>query len=64
MCLRIDEKIIAVRAYEIWCYHQDTGQHLICDRLGNPRERTAQDDWLEAEAQVKSEMRQLNDWIK
>ena len=46
---------IRARAWEIYEYCRDTGLHLIFDR-GEIRERTPQDDWLEAEAQVKNEI--------
>lgn len=58
---------IAARAYEIWQYRQENGQHLICDHLGNLRERTAQDDWLEAEEEIRAEQRKKvagNEWLK
>ena len=53
--MSIDEstnRIIRERAYEIYEYHRDTGTHLICDALYNIRERTAEDDWIEAENEI------------
>jgi hypothetical protein len=47
----LEDKIRA-RAQEIYEYHRDTGLHLVFDR-GRLRERTAKDDWLEAELEVK-----------
>lgn len=46
------ERIIRERAYEIYEYHRDTGTHLICDAKCNLRERTAEDNWLEAEDEI------------
>ena len=46
------EQRIRERAYEIYEFRQDTCLTLTIDRLGNLREITAQDDWLEAEIEV------------
>lgn len=52
------EDRIRSKAFDIWQFCQDRGLYLICDHLGNERPRTAQDDWLEAEAYVMFEVEQ------
>lgn len=44
---------IEKRAYGIWEYRQRNGLVFISDVWGNLREITAEDDWLEAEADIQ-----------
>jgi hypothetical protein len=55
-------KKIKKRAHEIWEYRMDPmmNQYLIFDK-GILRERTSQDDWLEAEREITSSME--NPWL-
>jgi hypothetical protein len=60
-----EEERIRKRAEEIYQYHKDTETYLILDR-DILRGRTAQDDWLEAEAEILAEIgkekTRPNDW--
>lgn len=53
-------ELIRVRAYEKWAYRKKHQLFITTDRLGNPREITPEDDWLEAENQVIKEIEK--DW--
>jgi len=50
------EQRIRLRAYEIWQYRQSIGEYLIVDRRGNIREIDAQDNWLEAESEIRDSL--------
>lgn len=43
------------RAYEIWQARIETGQHIIIDKLGNEKEITPEDDWIQAANEVIQE---------
>ena len=45
-------KQIELRAYFIWEYRMANELFLTSDRLGNLREQTSQDDFLEAEQEI------------
>jgi hypothetical protein len=47
---------IRERAFEIYEYRQEYGMTLTTDQLGNLREITPQDDWLEAEEIILGEL--------
>jgi len=48
------EQKIKARAYEIYEYRRDTGDNLILDeKTGELRELTAEDDYYEAEREIK-----------
>lgn len=49
------EERIREQAYHVWQYHRSSDTYVVyeCGRL---RERTALDDWLEAEFYVKQEL--------
>lgn len=51
---------IAKLAHEKYLYRLENQMFLTTDRLGNLREITAQDDWLEAEDKIIRELRE--DW--
>lgn len=56
----LKEKRIRVKAEEIYKFNRRVGRHIILDR-GTFRERTAQDDWLEAEREINQEIE--NQWV-
>jgi len=51
------EQKIRERAYEIYEYRRDHGLGVTADRLGNLREITAQDDWLESESEILEKLK-------
>lgn len=54
MDIRIEDKI-RLRAYEIWEFHQWLGLYLIFDNFHVLRNRTPQDDWLDAEREIRNQ---------
>jgi len=46
------EQKIRERAHKIYEFRQQHGMMCTMDRLGNVRDITAQDDWLEAEEEI------------
>lgn len=48
-----NDQQIRERAYEIWEFRQGCGMLFTLDRLGNIREINEQDDWLEAEDEIR-----------
>jgi hypothetical protein len=49
---------IEVEVYFIHQFCQEYNLTLICDLHGNSRERTAQDDWLDAESKILAGLEQ------
>ena len=49
---------IRERAYEIYEFRQENNMALTSDNSGELREITAQDDWLEAEAEILAALNQ------
>jgi hypothetical protein len=45
-------KMIEIRAYEIWQYRTEHNMFITVDRLGNEKEITQLDDWLQAKQEV------------
>jgi hypothetical protein len=45
-------KLIELRAYEKWQYRMEHKMFITIDRLGNEREITPLDDWLEAKQEI------------
>ena len=54
------EQQIRERAYEIWEFRQENNMRLTLDRLGNLREVTAEENWLEAEREILYEAKNKN----
>ncbi len=56
------------RAYEIYEYCREEKLYLIQDRLGDIRERTELDNWIEAEKEILTKIKQIkemvNEWRK